>query len=410
VWLARPPSFVPACLDDPRRGGRCRIVSTFRTDPRPTPHDTMQLAQRMGRIRPSGIRRIFELMATMEDPINFSIGQAHFDPPEPLIEAACRAMRAGHNRYTVTQGLPALNDRILTELETRSGHRPESCFVTSGVSGGILLSFLALLDPGDEILLPDPNFTMYTQLAGICEAEIKYYDLDDDLRIDPAQVESLVTEKTKIVFVNSPSNPTGAVLSDAEIEALTRAAARVGAWVISDEIYDAFLYQDEYASPLGRYDRVIQLGGFSKTWGIPGWRMGYATGPGAVLDAMKTLQQFSFVCAPAPFQHAVLEVAFDLDMKPYIADYKKKRDRLVEELDPAYRLTPPGGSFYAYPALPHGAEESAFIEAALARKLLIVPGSAFSRRKTHFRLSFAVDDAMLERGIRELNALAASFA
>lgn len=364
----------------------------------------------MGRIKPSGIRRIFELMATMEDPINFSIGQADFDPPEPLIEAACRALRAGHNRYTVTQGLPELNAKILASLEARSGHRPESCFVTSGVSGGILLSFLALLDEGDEILIPDPNFMMYVQLAGICGATIKYYDLDDDLRIDPGQIDELVTEKTKVVFVNSPSNPTGAVLRDDEIGALVRAAERVGAYVISDEIYDAFLYQDDYASPVGRYDRVIQLGGFSKTWGIPGWRMGYATGPSNVLDAMKTLQQFSFVCAPAPFQHAVVDAAFDCDMQPFIDSYKAKRDRLVSELAAAYELTPPGGSFYAWPKLPHGADEGAFLEAALARKLLIVPGSAFSQRKTHFRLSFAVADDMLDRGITQLNELAATFA
>ena len=207
--------------------------------------------------------------------------------------------------------------------------------------GGILLSLLTLLDRGDEILLPDPNFMLYRQLVGLCEAEPRFYDLDDQLRIDPAQVDALVSDKTKIVFVNSPSNPTGAVLDADSIDVLVQAAKRVGAWVISDEIYDGFLYQDEYASPLGRYDRVIQLGGFSKTWGVPGWRMGYATGPAEVLDPMKTLQQFTYVCAPAPFQHAILEAAFDCDMSSHIEEYRGKRDRLVAELDPAYDLVPP---------------------------------------------------------------------
>lgn len=360
-------------------------------------------------MEPSGIRRIFELMATMEDPINLSIGQAHFETPEPLVEAACRALRQGHNRYTTTQGLDSLNERILEDVRSRHGERPEASLVTAGVSGGILLSFLALLDEGDEILLPDPNFMMYRHLATLCGATVRYYDLYPRFHPDLAQIDELITERTKVVFINSPSNPTGGVLTRQEIAAIGAAADRVGAFVVSDEIYDAFVYVDDYASPVGYAERVIQLGGFSKTYGIPGWRLGYATGPAAVLEAMKTLQQFTFVCAPAPLQQAVLEAAFELDMAPWIREYLGKRDRLASELHPAYRLAPPEGSFYAFPELPGSASENAFIEAALARKLLIVPGSAFSRRDSHFRLSFAASDEDLGRGIRELNALAEQF-
>ena len=366
------------------------------------------LADRMKRIEPSGIRRIFELMATMEDPINFSIGQAHYDPPPELVEAACKAMREGHNRYTVTQGLPELNEKILADVAQRLGRRPAASLVTSGVSGGILLSFLALLNPGDEVLLPDPNFTMYKILANVCDAEIKYYDLYPDFHLDPAELDELVTEKTKIIFLNSPSNPTGGVLTQEEIQAVVNAAERVGAYVVSDEIYDGFVYEGEFHSPVSRMERVIQLSGYSKTFGVPGWRIGYATGPRDVLDAMKTLQQFIFVCAPAPFQHAVLNAAFDLDMSSYREAYRKKRDMLVRDLHGAFELVPPAGSFYAFPSIPGGGSESVFMEAVLARKVLVVPGSAFSRRATHFRLSFAVDDEELARGIGALNAVAAS--
>ena len=369
----------------------------------------IQLAARVQRLEPSGIRRIFELMLTMDDPINLSIGQAHFPTPEPLVEAACKALRDGRNGYTMTQGLAALNERILDDVARTRGHRPESCFVTSGVSGGILLAFLALLDPGDEILLPDPNFMMYRHLAHLCGAEVVPYDLYPDWHLDPAEIEQLVTPRTKIVFLNSPGNPTGGVLRRAEVDALVRAADKVGAWVISDEIYDAFEYDGEFASPVGASDRVLQLGGFSKTFGIAGWRLGYATGPAALLDAMKRLQQYTFVCAPAPLQQAVLDAAFDLDMSDHIAEYRGKRDRLVRELHPAYELAAPGGSFYAFPKLPGHAQESAFLEAALARNLLIVPGSAFSRHATHFRLSFAAPDDVLARGLAELGALAEQF-
>ncbi len=367
------------------------------------------LADRVSRIEPSGIRRIFDLMATMEDPINLSIGQPDYDAPEALKEAACRAIRDGHNRYTVTQGLPELNERILGAVALRHGRSPEACLVTSGVSGGILLAFLVLLDPQDEILLPDPNFTMYRYIADLCGARIVYYDLYPDFHPDPAQIDELANEKTRVIFLNSPSNPTGAVLTRDEVRAIAATAERVGAFVVSDEIYDHFVYTDDYASPVSYGDRVIQLGGFSKTFGVPGWRMGFATGPTEVLEAMKTLQQFTFVCAPAPFQHAVLEASFELDMGEFREMYRGKRDRLVAGMHAAYRLSPPEGAFYAFPCLP-GGDGGAFLEAALAERLLLVPGKAFSRVDTHFRLSYAAADEDLDRGLGVLNRLAERFA
>jgi len=369
----------------------------------------------MSRIEPSGIRRIFELMTTMEGPINLSIGQPHYDPPELLVEAACRALRSGKNRYTVTQGLPELNARVLAQVAERYGRRPESCLLTAGVSGGLVLAFLALLDPGSEILLPDPGFMMYRNLAAVCGAKVRYYSLypqrpGERFAVDGNELQALVTERTKIVLVNSPSNPTGGVLQADEVRAVCKAAERVGAWVLSDEIYDFFVYQGSCASPVSHYDRVLQFGGFSKTYGVPGWRMGYATGPARLLEAMKTLQQFSFVCAPAPFQYALLEALPELDMQPYLDDYRHKRDELVRALHPVYCLRPPEGTFYAFPQLPPGVSSDRFLEAALAHKLLVVPGQAFSQRDTHFRLSFAADDATLLRGVTVLNELARQFA
>lgn len=377
------------------------------------------LSSRVRGIEPSGIRRIFELIATMKDPINLSIGQAHYDPPPELIEAACKAMRDGFNRYTVTQGLPELNDLILDDVEKRLGKRPEECLLTSGVSGGLMLSFLSLLDPGDEILLPDPYFVMYRHLANLCGAKIKFYSTypkqdGERFAIDIGEIESLVTDKTKIVFVNSPSNPTGGMLTRAEIEGVCKVADRVGAYVVSDEIYDLFCYEDDYASPVQYSDRCIQLGGFSKSYGVPGWRMGYATGPSNVLDALKTLQQFSFVCAPAPFQHALLQAMPDIDLEPYRQQYIQKVDMLVRDLHPNYALSKPEGAFYAFPRLPRDKSgqpvaSDVFIEAAVEKNVLIVPGKAFSAQDTHFRLSFAASDEQLAEGIQVLNELAERF-
>lgn len=376
--------------------------------------DPTGISDRVRGIEPSGIRRIFELMATMQDPINLSIGQPHYDPPDELIEAACRAIRGGKNRYTVTQGLPELNQLVLDDVARRFGRRPETCLLTSGVSGGLMLSFLCLLNPGDEILLPDPGFVMYRHLATLCGADVRYYDVyprtpGGRFGLDLEQMERLCGPRTKIVFVNSPSNPTGGVLTRAEIRGVCELAARYGAYVVSDEIYDLFTYVDDYASPVSYAERCIQLGGFSKSYGVPGWRMGYATGPGPVLDAMKTLQQFSFVCAPSPFQYALAEAMPHIDLAPYREQYRGKRDLVARTLHKAYRLAPPEGSFYAFPELPPGVDPQQFLDAALQQKLLIVPGKAFSMRNTHFRLSFAADDAQLRQGLDVLNDLANRF-
>lgn len=369
------------------------------------------LSRRASGIQPSGIRRIFELVATLDDPINLSIGQAHFDVPEPIKEAAIAAIREGHNRYTVTQGLPALNERILDRLAERHGLQGRHSLVTSGVSGGLMLGFMALLDPGDHVLLPDPYFTMYPVLADMVSARWGTYDLAPGVPLTEAALEEGVTDRTRMLLVNSPSNPSGRTLTADELRCVAAVAERHDLVVLSDEIYDEFVYDGPHVSAIGHVpeERLLHLGGFSKTYGMPGWRMGWAVGPAPLIDAMRRMQQFSFVCAPSIAQRACL-AAFDVDMSEQIAAYAAKRDRLVSGLAHHYDIVPPGGSFYMFPRLPAGADGSAtFMERALARRLLVVPGKAFSARDTHFRLSFAVTDAMLERGIAALVELAESF-
>jgi len=359
----------------------------------------------MSLIEASGIRKMFELVATMEDPVNLSIGQPDFDAPEPVKEAAIRAIRGGKNKYTVTQGIPELNEAIAAKLLERYRFRPEASLVTAGVSGGILLSFLALLNPGDEILIPDPYFVMYKHLANLCGATPKFYNLYPDFRLDPERLAALVTPRTRILFLNSPQNPTGTVLTMEELRAVAEVAKQHGLLVLSDEIYDAFVYEGKYRSICEFTDRVVLLGGFSKTFGIPGWRLGYAAGPKEIIDAMRTLQQFTYVCAPAPLQYAAL-AAMKMDMNPWISGYRIKRDLIYEGLKAHYRIVKPQGSFYAFPQIPEGLEEKEFIQKALAKKLLIVPGSACSERATHFRLSFAAPDKELERGVEILRSIA----
>ncbi|MFO0980749.1 MAG: aminotransferase class I/II-fold pyridoxal phosphate-dependent enzyme [Planctomycetota bacterium] len=364
-------------------------------------------AKRVRNLRPSGIRRIFELAKELEDPINLSIGQAHFDVPEPVKAAAIDAIASGHNRYTVTQGLPELRARVREYLRARSGHAPEGCLITSGVSGGLVLAALCLIDPGDEVLLPDPYFVIYRVLVELLDAKPVFYDTYPDFRVRAPELERLITPKTKMLLIGSPSNPTGSVLSEDELAAIARIASAHGLLVVADEIYDAFVYDGPYRSILEFLPSALVLGGLSKTYGMPGWRIGYAVGEPDLIDMMMTLQQFTFVCAPTPSQHAAVK-AFDVDMSAWIEQYRRKRQRMMEALAPHYEIVEPAGSFYMFPRLPAGETESSFLQRALERKLLIVPGSACSTRASHFRISFAAPDHELERGIRVLSELAMS--
>lgn len=356
-------------------------------------------ADRIKDISVSGIRKVFDLATKIKDPINFSIGQADYDVPEPLKEAAIKAIKEGKNRYSVTQGIEPLRMRIIEELKKTRGYTPESVFITSGTSGGLLLTMLALVNPGDEILLGDPYFVMYKNLILLTGGIPKYYDLYPDFQIKPEQLEAQITEKTKILILNNPTNPTGAVTPLSTLKQIVEIAKKHNLLIISDEIYDAFVYDEPYASLAGLYPNTILLGGFSKTYAMPGWRMGYVAGPAPILEKILTLQQFSYVCAPTPAQYSCLE-AFDLDMSSYIDRYKVNRDMIYEGLrDLGYNVQKPGGSFYIFPEAPNG-NATEFCQKALEKEMLIIPGNAFSRKDTNFRISFAVTQETIERGLK----------
>jgi aspartate aminotransferase/aminotransferase len=365
----------------------------------------MRISNRALKVRSSGIRRMFDLASRLQDPLDLSIGQPHFDVPEAAQEAAVAAIRGGSNRYTVTQGLPALNAAILDGVERRTGVRPEASLVTSGVAGGLTLSMIALLDAGESVLIPDPYFVCYRNLAEMLSCVPRPYDTYPDFRITEERLEAAMHPGARVLIVNSPANPTGRVLAADELDLIARFAGRHDLVVVSDEIYDAFSFDGPAPSMFGRYEQTVLLGGFSKTYGMPGWRLGWAVGPGEVIDRMRTLQQFSFVCAPAPLQHGAL-AALETDVSAWIEAYRVKRDLVWERLRGCYDLVRPEGAFYAFPAAPAGMSGTGFAEAAVQRNTLVVPGAAFSDRDTHLRISFALPDDRLGRALDVLIAIA----
>jgi aspartate/methionine/tyrosine aminotransferase len=353
----------------------------------------------------SGIRKVFDLGAKLADPINLSIGQPDFDVPAQVRQAAIDAIQSRKNGYALTQGMPVLRDKLQARLDRQYGHPDRGVFVTCGTSGGLVLAMWALVNPGDEVIVFDPYFVMYDALAALVGGKVVYVDTYPDFRVDVDRVAAAITPRTKAILFNSPANPTGAVASEEEVRALAELAAERNVVLISDEIYNAFCYDAPFVSPARFNPQTLVIDGFSKTYGMPGWRLGFAHGPSAVIQEMIKLQQYSFVCAPHPFQWAGA-AAMDVDPGAHIDDYRRKRDLIVEGLSRDYELVSPRGAFYAFPKVPWGTATEFVTRAIEEHELLIIPGSVFSRRDTHFRLSYAAPDAVIQRGIETLQRLA----
>ena len=258
---------------------------------------------------------------------------------------------------------------------------------------------------------------MYRHLVTLTGAKAVYVDTYPDFQISADKIEPYITDKTKLLLFNTPSNPTGVVATDQTCKDVVALAEKHNLLILSDEIYDEFCYekiqrpvgQDKHRcpSPADYSQNLIVLRGYSKTYGMTGWRLGYALGPKAILEQMTKLHQYSFVCAPSMVQAAGI-TALDTDMQSHIDAYKIKRDLVVEKLAGKYELTTPGGAFYAFPKVPEhlGITATQFVERAIAKGMLIIPGNVFSNKDTHFRISYACNTDMLTQGLDLLVELA----
>jgi aspartate/methionine/tyrosine aminotransferase len=400
------------------------------------------LSERSARVQESLIRRIFEEARHVRDPINLTLGQPDFPVPDVVKEAAVRAVREDRNGYSSNRGIDPLLERIAVHLrwdlgwDTAPGAGADQAgvMVTSGTSGGLLLGALCVLNPGDEIIIPDPYFVLYPRLGEFCDARAVPCDTYPDFRTTAERVERLITPRTKAVVVCSPSNPCGVVLSESECRDLLDLCRRRNVLLISDEIYDEFTFQESRTSVRwgargdagnvegwrsagsgeipgasccpsparfqGAHENVLLIRGFGKTYGFTGWRLGYAAGPPALIERMLKLQMHIYICAPTPLQYAAIE-AFEVDMSGVLERFHKRRAMVIERLGQVTEVAFPGGAFYAFAQVPDrlGMSASQFKDAAKQRRVLVVPGMAFSARDTHFRLSYAVGEEILQQGL-----------
>jgi len=358
----------------------------------------------------SGIRKVFDLAAKLKDPINLSIGLPDFDVPEPAKLVAYEAIRRGENRYTQTQGIAPLRDRLRADLSKEFGTDVGDVLITSGVSGGLMLAMLAVLDPGDEVLFQDPYFVMYRHLLTMVSGVSKPVDSYPDFRFHADRVEAQITPRSKVLILNSPANPTGVVLTQDDVNAAVAMAKKHDLLLISDEIYEPFLFNrtpgTSLISPYPAYQKTVVVRGFSKSHAMTGWRVGYAFGYEPVVSQMTKLQQYTFVCAPSPFQYAAL-AALDQDMSRHVEDYRVKRDLVIGMLSPKFEIVRPEGAFYVFPKVPAGMTATEFCMKAVERGVLIIPGNVFSSRDTHFRISYATTNDKLKKGCEILLEIAA---
>jgi len=366
------------------------------------------ISQRADLIDASGIRKVFALAEKLKDPVNFSIGQPDFDVPEELKKEAIAAIRAGANKYSQTAGDSALIEKLAGRMKTEFGWGEPAVMVTSGVSGGLQLLFMAVINPGDEVIIPDPYFVIYKHMVNMLGGKCVFVDSYPNFELPVKGIKRAINDKTKMIIVNSPCNPTGAVYSAESLKELAETAAKKNILVLSDEIYEKFCYEHEQCPSIAKYsEAVVVLNGFSKSYAMTGWRIGYAAAPAklkAVIDAMAKIQQYTFVCAPTPFQKAAI-AAMDYDVSEFVKSYRRKRDLLCEGLKGKFEFVLPGGSFYLFVKAP-GGSGTEFVERAIKNNVLVIPGKVFSEKDSHFRISYATSDDKIEKGVEILRKLA----
>ncbi len=364
----------------------------------------MWLSDRVMNVRPSGVRKIFDLVQKVKDPVNLSIGEPDFDIPASIKEEAIEWIRKGFNKYTPSGGIPELREKVLIDLKAK-GIICDDVIITPGVTGGLLLALMVMLNPGDEVLIPDPYFVLYEYQVVLLGGRPVFFDTYPDFSLKEAELRGALTERTKIILINSPNNPTGMVYSREELDMVARVAREKNVFVFSDDIYDHFTFEGtgprNYFGQL--HENTLTFGGFSKNWGMTGWRIGFVAGPKPIIDSMVTMQQYVFSSVHSVAQKAAL-FALDQNTDGLIEGYRKKRDLIYEGLKDKFRVVKPKGAYYIFPEVP-GGDGDMFVERGLEKSLFIIPGSVFSRRKSHVRISFAADESAILKGIDILRGM-----
>jgi aminotransferase len=374
------------------------------------------LSRRIATVPPSGIRRFFDIAATMEDVISLGIGEPDFITPAPIVQAAIKALEQGETHYTSNSGLLELRQAIAEHLERLYGlsYDPaEEILVTVGVSEALYLSLAATLDPGDEVIVPEPCFVAYTPeviFAGGRPVVIPT-TADENFQVTAGAISAALTPRTKALLIGYPNNPTGAIMERAKLEEIAALAEQHDLLVISDELYDRLVYGVEHVcfpSLPGMRERTILLQGFSKNYAMTGWRIGYVAAPAEIMELVRRIHQYTIMSAPTVSQYAALAALREGEpfIRSMVEEYDRRRRLIVDGLNNiGLRCFEPRGAFYAFPSIEiTGLDEVEFAETLLREeRVACVPGSAFGEAgRGYVRCSYATAYEKIEEALERM--------
>ncbi len=375
-----------------------------------------RLSKRVAELKPSGIRKFFDIVATMKDVISLGIGEPDFTTPKPILDAGIRSLNHGETHYTSNSGKIELRQAVTENLQKLYNvkYDPSEVLATVGVSEALYLAFTALLEPGDEVIIPTPCFVAYQAeviLAGGVPVEIPSR-IENDFAVDPDDIRKAITPRTKVIFIGYPSNPTGAVAPREVMLEIGKIADQHNLIVVSDEIYDRLVYDFEHvcfpALDEGLRERTVLLGGFSKAYAMTGWRIGYACAPKDILQGMLRVHQYTIMSAPTTAQDAATEAlkSGEPHVMEMVTEYNRRRRLLVDGFNKLGLTTfEPRGAFYTFPNIrASGMDEDAFAEALLKEEsVAVVPGTAFGPGGEGFvRACYATEYGKIEEALHRM--------
>jgi aminotransferase len=373
------------------------------------------ISNRIATLKPSGIRKFFDIAATMQDVISLGIGEPDFTTPEPILQAGIRSLQRGETHYTSNPGVTEVRLALSKHLEELYGvhYDPAEIVLTVGGSEALNLSAIALLDPGDEMIIPTPCFVTYQAaaiMAGGVAVEVPCR-MENNFDIDPKDIAAAITPRTKAILLGFPNNPTGAVASRENLMAVAKLAEEHDLIVLSDEIYDRLVYGVKhicFSSLPGMRERTILLGGFSKDYAMTGWRIGYAAGPKELINGLLRVHQYMVMSAPTMSQMAALEALEhgESHVQAMVAEYDRRRRLIVDGLNhiglPTFE---PRGAFYAFPQISvTGLDDETFATRLLQEeRVAVVPGNAFGKGGEGFvRCSYATAYEKIEEALTRI--------
>ena len=375
------------------------------------------LSDQVVALKPSGIRKFFDIVSEMKDAISLGVGEPDFDTPWHIRDEGIYALERGRTFYISNAGLKELRQEVCSYIKRKQGIEyawDKEVVITVGGSEAIDIGLRAMINPGDEVIIPQPSYVSYEPCAILAGAKPVILNLkaENEFRLTARELEKAITEKTKVLILPFPNNPTGAIMEREDLEAIAEVIIKHDIFVMSDEIYSELTYKDRHvsiASLPGMQERTILINGFSKAYAMTGWRLGYACGPEAIIAQMTKIHQFAIMCAPTTSQYAAVEALKngDADVEEMKLSYNQRRRFLLNAFrEMGLECFEPFGAFYVFPCIKEfGMTSDEFANAFLeAEKVAAVPGTAFGDSGEGFlRISYAYSLDTLREAMTRLN-------